>query len=144
VDTASILPHVNAGLNALATAFLTAGLVFIRTGRKQAHRAAMIGAVLASAAFLVSYLIYHYTAPMLAFPLHGPIRPVYYTILIGHVILAMVIVPLVPITLARALAGRFDRHRAIARWTLPLWLVVSVSGVVVYLMLYQLPAVWPA
>lgn len=138
MDTAAVLPHVNASLNALSTVLLVVGYGFIRAGRWKAHRAAMIGALAVSAAFLVSYLIYHATAPMLTFPGEGLIRSVYYTILFVHVVLAAGILPLVLLTVWRALRGRFDRHRAVARWTLPLWLCVTVSGVVVYLMLYQL------
>jgi len=137
MDTAAVLPHVNASLNALSTILLVVGYGFIRAGRWKAHRAVMIGALAVSAAFLVSYLIYHATAPMLTFPGEGLIRPVYYTILFVHVVLAAGILPLVLLTVWRALRGRFDRHRAVARWTLPLWLCVTVSGVVVYLMLYQ-------
>ncbi|MBB4287172.1 DUF420 domain-containing protein [Roseospira goensis] len=138
MDTAAVLPHVNAGLNALSTVLLVAGYVFIRAGRRDAHRAAMLGALGVSAAFLVSYLTYHFTAPMFVFPGTGLIRPVYYTILTVHVVLAIAIVPLVILTVLRAWRGVFARHKAIARWTLPLWLCVTVSGVVVYLMLYQL------
>lgn len=140
MDTAAVLPHLNASLNALSTVLLLAGFGLIRAGRRRAHQAAMIGALVVSAAFLVSYLIYHATAPILTFPGQGPIRAVYYTILLVHVVLATAIIPLVLLTVWRAARGRFDRHRAIARWTLPLWLCVTVSGVVVYLMLYRLPA----
>ena len=109
----------------------------IRQGRIQAHKRCMVAAFVASTIFLVSYVIYHIRVGNILFQGHGWIRPVYFTILISHVLLAITIVPLAIITLSRALAERFDRHRRIARWTLPLWLYVSVTGVVVYLMLYQ-------
>ncbi|HEY8551369.1 MAG TPA: DUF420 domain-containing protein [Vicinamibacterales bacterium] len=132
------LPALNATLNALATACLVIGWVLIRRGHRGAHRAAMISALVCSTAFLISYLVYHYHVGSRPFTGEGPIRIVYFTILITHVVLAAAIVPLVLITVARALSRRFDRHRRIARWTLPLWLYVSVTGVVVYLMLYRM------
>jgi putative membrane protein len=134
------LPAVNATLNALATLCLLAGYLFIRQGRRDAHRAAMVGALVLSALFLTSYLVYHYHVGSRPFTGEGWIRTVYFTVLITHVVLAIVIVPLVVITVSRALAARFDRHRRIARWTWPLWLYVSVTGVIVYLMLYQMQA----
>jgi len=132
------LPHVNAALNGLSIVFLTAGYVMIRSGRRSEHRACMLAAVVVSVAFLVTYLIYHFNSGLARFGGEGWIRPVYFAILIGHVVLAMVITPLVPITLWRALAGRFDRHRRIARWTWPLWMTVAISGVVVYVMAIHL------
>ena len=134
----TILPTVNAALNALATMCLVAGWRFIRRGRQDAHRACMIGALACSALFLASYVIYHYNAGSRPFEGTGPVRLVYFAILITHVILAAAIVPLVLMTVVRAFRGQFDRHRAVARWTLPLWLYVSVTGVVVYLMLYRM------
>ena len=134
----TILPTVNAALNALATICLVAGWRFIRRGRQDAHRACMIGALACSALFLASYVIYHYNAGSRPFEGTGPVRLVYFAILITHVILAAAIVPLVLMTVVRAFRGQFDRHRAVARWTLPLWLYVSVTGVVVYLMLYRM------
>jgi putative membrane protein len=134
------LPAVNATLNALATLCLLAGYLFIRQGRRDAHRAAMVGALVLSALFLTSYLVYHYHVGSRPFTGEGWIRTVYFTVLITHVVLAIVIVPLVVITVSRALAARFDRHRRIARWTWPLWMYVSVTGVIVYLMLYQMQA----
>lgn len=134
----SDLPTLNACLNTVATAFLLAGFVFIKRQRVLAHRAAMVGALAASALFLVSYVIYHANVGSRPFTGTGAIRVVYFTVLITHVILAAAIVPMVLITVSRALSGRFDRHRRIARWTWPLWMYVSVTGVVVYVMLYRM------
>ena len=132
------LPALNASLNGLATLFLLAGFVFIKQRRIEAHRRSMLGALLASAAFLVSYVIYHYHVGSRPFTGTGLVRLVYFAILISHVILATAIVPLVLITVSRALTQRFDKHRRIARITWPLWMYVSVTGVIVYLMLYRL------
>ena len=132
------LPLVNATLNGIAAVLLVAGYGAIRRGHIRAHRAAMIAAFVTSALFLTSYLVYHAHAGSRPFPGHGPIRTIYFAILISHVVLAAAIPPLAAITLWRALRGRFDRHVPIARWTLPLWLYVSVTGIVVYLMLYRL------
>ena len=131
------LPTVNASLNALAALLLVAGFVMIRRGRVNAHRGFMIAAFTTSALFLVSYVIYHAGAGSKPFGGQGAVRLVYFAILVSHVVLAAAILPLAIVTLARALGGRFDRHAAIARWTLPVWLYVSVTGVVVYLMLYH-------
>jgi putative membrane protein len=133
----SWLPTLNASLNGLAALLLAAGYVMIRRGRVNAHRACMIAAFTTSAVFLVSYVIYHASAGSRPFDGQGAIRLVYFAILISHVILAAAVLPLAIVTLARALRGRFDRHAAIARWTLPIWLYVSVTGVVVYVMLYR-------
>jgi uncharacterized membrane protein YozB (DUF420 family) len=132
------LPALNAALNGVATLFLIAGYRFIRRRRVAAHRASMLAAVAASAAFLVSYVIYHANAGSRPFTGTGPVRAVYFAILVTHIVLAAAIVPMVLMTLARAFARRFERHAAIARRTLPLWLYVSVTGVVIYLMLYRL------
>lgn len=132
------LPTLNAVLNATSAGLLAIGYVLIRRGRRQAHEKAMRAALLCSALFLASYLIYHAQVGSVRFQGQGPIRTVYFTILISHTILAVVIVPLVLVTFWRARQGRFDRHRAIARVTLPLWAYVSVTGVVVYWMLYRL------
>lgn len=132
------LPALNASLNGLATLFLLAGFVFVKRRQIDAHRLSMFGALLASAAFLVSYVVYHYHVGSRPFTGTGVVRLVYFAILISHVILATAIVPLVLITVSRALAQRFDRHRRIARITWPLWMYVSVTGVVVYLMLYRM------
>jgi uncharacterized membrane protein YozB (DUF420 family) len=132
------LPTLNAGLNATAFAFLLAGWWLIRRGRREAHRRAMLLAVATSLAFLVSYVVYHAEVGSVRFTGRGPVRVLYFAILISHTILAVAIVPLVLVTARRALRGRFDAHRALARITLPLWLWVSASGVVVYWMLYRL------
>jgi uncharacterized membrane protein YozB (DUF420 family) len=130
------LPAVNATLNATAAILLVTGYVLIRRGRIRQHRAVMLTALTVSALFLVSYLTYHAHAGSKHYTGQGPIRTVYFMILISHTILAAAILPLVVITVSRALAARYDRHRAIARWTLPIWLYVSITGVVVYFMLY--------
>jgi uncharacterized membrane protein YozB (DUF420 family) len=132
------LPALNATLNGIATLLLALGWVFVRRRDLAKHRLCMIGALVASAAFLASYVVYHYHAGSRPFPHEGPIRMVYFAILITHVILAAAIVPLVLMTVSRAFREQFARHRAIARWTLPLWLYVSVTGVIVYWMLYQM------
>jgi uncharacterized membrane protein YozB (DUF420 family) len=131
------LPALNATLNATCAVLLTIGWILIRRGRWRQHRAVMITAFCTSSLFLISYLTYHARVGSKHFPGQGPIRTVYFTILITHTILAAAIVPLALVTLSRGLSSRFDRHRAIARWTLPIWMYVSVTGVVVYFMLYQ-------
>jgi putative membrane protein len=136
--TITDLPALNATLNAVAATLLVIGYVEIRRGRVRQHRRAMLGAFGVSALFLTSYLIYHANAGSRPFPGQGPIRAVYFTILITHVVLAAIILPMAIVTLSRALRERFDRHVPIARWTLPIWLYVSITGVIVYLMLYQL------
>ncbi len=132
------LPTLNAVLNATSAVLLLTGWWLIRRGRRIAHRRAMLAALATSTLFLVSYLAYHFEVGSVRFTGQGPIRTVYFAILIGHTVLAVAIVPLVLVTLARALRGRFEAHRSLARITLPLWLWVSVSGVVVYWMLYRL------
>ena len=134
----SLLPHVNAFLNATSAVLLVAGYVCIRKKLINFHRWCMVVAVAASSLFLVSYLVYHSRVGSVRFQGQGWLRPVYFTILISHTLLAVTLVPLVIITLRRALEEKFDRHRRIAHWTLPLWFYVSVTGVVVYLMLYHL------
>ena len=134
----SYLPHLNAVLNTTSAIFLVAGYQFIRRGRIFAHRNCQVTAVFTSTLFLISYLTYHYYHGETRFPGRGIIRPFYFAILISHVFLAVVIVPLVLITLYRATRGDFIRHKRIARWTLPLWLYVSVTGVIVYVMLYHI------
>ena len=136
--TLSDLPALNASLNGLSALLLTAGYRYIRRGNVTAHRACMLTAFALSTLFLISYLIYHSQVGSVRFQHHGWIRPVYFTILITHVTLAAVILPLAIVTLSRALRQKFDKHRRIARWTLPLWLYVSVTGVAVYVMLYRL------
>lgn len=132
------LPHVNAALNAITMVFLMAGYVFIRSGDRDRHRLCMLVALAASAVFLVTYLIYHFNAGLARFGGEGIIRPIYFTILIVHVLAAVVITGLVPVTVYRALTGAFDRHRRLARWTWPIWMYVAVSGVVVYVMAVHL------
>jgi uncharacterized membrane protein YozB (DUF420 family) len=132
------LPALNAILNATAAVLLSIGYVLIRKGRIETHRKVMLAAFTTSALFLVSYLVYHANVGSKHFPGQGTIRTVYLTILLTHTVLAAVIVPLVLVTLSRALSARFDRHRALARLTLPIWLYVSVTGVIVYWMLYRL------
>lgn len=134
------LPALNATLNATSTVLLALGFYFIRRRELTAHKRCMLGAFAASTAFLTSYLVYHFQVlpGSVQFAGTGWLRGVYYAILWTHVVLAAVILPLALITLSRALKQRFDKHRRIARWTLPLWLYVSVTGVVIYWMLYQL------
>ncbi len=131
---------LNATLNGAAAVLLLTGHSFIKRGRIAAHRACMIAALLVSTAFLVSYVIYHARVGSVPFQGHGWIRPVYFSILFTHVVLAAAIVPLALVTLSRALRKQFDRHRRIARWTYPIWLYVSVTGVVIYFLLYHLYA----
>ena len=131
------LPALNATLNATSAVLLTIGWFLIRSGRWRQHRAVMITAFCTSVLFLISYLTYHAHAGAKHFTGQGAIRFVYFAILLTHTVLAVAIVPLAIMTLSRGLSARFDRHRSIARWTLPLWMYVSVTGVVVYFMLYQ-------
>ena len=133
----AIFPVINATLNGASTVLLLTGRWFIAQRRIAAHHWTMISAVVTSTLFLISYLYYHAHVGSVRFQGTGWSRPVYFTILISHVMLAAAIVPLVIITLTRALRERFDRHRAIARWTFPVWMYVSVTGVVVYFMLYH-------
>ena len=132
------LPHLNALLNATSAVLLIVGYASIRSGRVNWHRNCQLSALVTSALFLASYLTYHYFHGTTRFAGQGIVRPIYFTILTTHTILAVVIVPLIMVTLYRAVRGDFERHRRIARVTLPLWLYVSVTGVVVYLMLYQI------
>ncbi len=134
----SYLPHLNAILNATCALLLFSGYSFIRAGRVAAHRACQTAAVVVSIIFVVSYITYHYQHGTTRFAGVGLVRPIYFTILISHTMLAIAIVPLVGVTLYRALHADFVRHRRIARITLPLWLYVSITGVIVYLMLYQI------
>jgi uncharacterized membrane protein YozB (DUF420 family) len=135
--TVTDLPAVNATLNAIAAILLAAGYVLIRTGRREMHRKVMLAAFATSAVFLASYLVYHAQVGSVRFTRQGIVRPIYFTILFTHVVLAAAVLPLALITLSRGLKGRFARHRAIARWTLPIWLYVSVTGVLVYVLLYR-------
>lgn len=132
------LPTLNATLNAISAVLLTVGYVFIRRKDRRRHKACMLAAFAMSVLFLTSYVVYHAQVGSKPFPGEGVIRALYLSILIPHVLLAATIVPLALITLSRGLSNRVDPHRRIARWTLPIWLYVSVTGVIVYLMLYQL------
>jgi uncharacterized membrane protein YozB (DUF420 family) len=136
--TVSDLPALNATLNALSFVLLVTGYVFIRRKQWRRHRACMIAALVTSALFLTSYVIYHAQVGSVPFKGTGWIRTLYFAVLIPHVILAAAIVPPILITASRGLSAKYDKHRRIARWTLPLWLYVSVTGVIVYLMLYQM------
>ena|SRR6202040_3295473 len=129
---------LNASLNGVSAILLAGGYAAIRSGKVAVHKRFMISAFAVSSTFLVSYLIYHYRVGHVAFQGQGWIRPVYFVLLATHTILAIVIVPMILVTLRRAWLERFDRHRVIARWTLPLWFYVSVTGVIVYLMVYQM------
>lgn len=133
------LPAVNASLNAVCTVLLVVGYGLIRAGQRRAHTVCMVAAVAVSVVFLASYLYYHFhTTAVTRFTAEGWIRPVYFTILISHTVLAMAVALwLVPVTLWRAARQRFEAHRRMARWTLPVWLYVSVTGVLIYLMLYH-------
>ncbi len=137
-ESYAIFPFVNAGLNATSAVLIATGVGLIRAGRRAAHRGVMIAAVVSSSLFLASYLYYHAHVGSVRFSGTGWIRPVYFAILLTHTILAAVVVPLVLVTLVRGLRERFDRHKAIAKWTYPVWLYVSVTGVVIYVMLYRL------
>ena len=135
----SFLPTFNAMLNATSGILIVIGFIMIRRRRIAAHRACMLGAVTCSALFLISYVVYHvgFGAGVTRFTGSGWVRTAYHTILISHTILAVTVLPFVIVTLKRALGGDFMRHRRIARWTFPMWLYVSVTGVIVYLMLYH-------
>ena len=134
----SDLPALNATLNGLATIFLTVGYLQIRRGRRELHKRCMLAALVTSALFLLSYVVYHLNAGSRPFPGEGGVRVIYFVILITHVVLAAAVPPLALVTAARGLNGQYSRHVRIARWTLPIWLYVSVTGVVIYLMLYQM------
>jgi uncharacterized membrane protein YozB (DUF420 family) len=131
---------LNATLNGTSAILLAGGYAAIRQGKIAVHKRFMISAFVVSCAFLISYLIYHYRVGHVPFPGQGWIRPVYFVLLTTHTILAIVIVPLILITLRRAFTERFDKHRVIAKWTLPLWFYVCVTGVIVYWMVYQMYA----
>jgi uncharacterized membrane protein YozB (DUF420 family) len=151
----SVLPHVNAALNAISTVLLVIAYVLIKSGKPAAHRRVMILAMIVSAIFLACYLTYHFTAPVFVFPGTGWIKPVYYTMLISHVILATIVTPMILMTAWRAVkawqngAGlsnietNFARHRALARWTFPIWIYVTVTGVLIYVTLYHVYAPLP-
>lgn len=140
----SDLPKINACLNGLASVFLLLGYIFIKRGNQTAHRNCMVGALAASTVFLGCYLYYHYSMKQLYGEAHTPFlkpewfRPIYLTILFTHLICAFAIVPLVIMTVSRAVKARFELHKKIARWTWPIWMYVSVTGVVIYFLLYQI------
>lgn len=151
MELTAVLPHVNAALNATSTVLLIIAYALIRSGRREAHRRVMIAALIVSAIFLVCYLTYHFTAPVFVFPGTGWVVPVYYAMLVSHVILAAVATPLIALTAWRAIkawrsggaaapAPVYQRHRAIARWTFPIWLYVTVTGVLIYATLYHVYA----
>lgn len=131
------LPAVNATLNAISGVLLLIGFLLIRSGQRDRHRALMLAAFATSSLFLVCYVIYHAQVGSVRFTRQGVVRPIYFTILITHVTLAAAVLPMAILTLTRGLNGRFRQHRAIARWTFPIWLYVSVTGVLVYVLLYQ-------
>ena len=135
---AGILPHLTAALNALAGLLLLIGLVLIRSGQRLWHRRVMGAAVVTSVLFLLAYLLHHVTAPVFVFTGQGLIRPLYFAMLVSHVVLAAAVTPMVALTVLRARRGAFDRHRAMARWTYPIWLYVSVTGIAVYVLVYHL------
>jgi putative membrane protein len=131
---------LNASLNGISAMLLVSGYAAIRNGKIKVHKAFMISAFAVSTVFLGSYLIYHYRVGHVVFEGQGWIRPVYFALLLSHTVLAIVIVPMILVTLRRAWLEKFDKHRIIARWTLPLWFYVSVTGVIVYILLYQVYA----
>jgi len=131
------LPAINATLNAVSGVLLLIAYGFIRARRIEQHRRVMIAAFATSSLFLVSYLVYHSQVGSVRFTRQGFVRPLYFTILITHVTLAAVVLPMAIVTLSRGLKARYTQHRAIARWTFPIWLYVSVTGVLVYILLYQ-------
>ena len=135
--TVHTLPAINASLNAISGVLLVIGYALMRARRIDLHRRVMIAAFFTSSLFLICYLIYHAQVGSVRFTREGFVRPVYFTILFTHVTLAATVLPLAIITLTRGLKGRYPRHRAIARWTFPIWLYVSVTGVLVYVLLYQ-------
>lgn len=138
MDLAELLPHINATLNATSGVLLLAARWQIAHKRIEAHRRLMLAALAVSALFLVGYLIYHYAAPIFVFRGQGWIRPLYYALLISHVLLAALAIPMILVTAWFGMRRNDARHRPLARWTWPLWMYVSVSGVLVYLMLYQI------
>lgn len=132
------LPHILASLNSATVLFLLAGFFFIRSGNRDRHRMMMIGALTMAVLFLIIYVYYHLNSGLAKFGGEGLVRPIYFAILIAHVLGAVALTPIVPLLAFRALKGRFDAHKRLARWTLPVWLYVSVSGIVVYVMAIHL------
>lgn len=139
-DWVLYLPHVNASLNGASFVLLTAGYVMIRRGKREAHRACMLSCLAVSVLFLVSYVTYHSYAGSKPFPGTGWVRPAYFAMLVSHIVLAAAIVPLAIVTIWQAHKERFARHKRIARWTLPLWIYVSLTGLLVYALLYHVYA----
>lgn len=137
MTAATVLPHLTAGLNAVSLVLLVAGFALVRAGRRDLHRKVMASAVAVSAAFLVLYVVYHFSAPIFVFRGQGAVRPVYYALLVSHVALAALVAPMVALTLARAMRGNFVAHRRLARLTWPVWAYVSLSGLMVYVLLYH-------
>lgn len=134
----SLLPHVTAGLNALAGILSLIGFILIKSRHRRAHRFVMTAAVATSVLFLIAYLLHHFTAPLFVFSGQGIIRPIYFAMLISHVALAVAVTPMVALTFLRARRGDFALHRGLARWTFPVWLYVSVTGIAVYVLLYHI------
>ena len=132
------LPTLNAFLNGTSAVLLALGFYFIKTGNIPAHKRAMTAAFIVSSIFLASYLTYHYRFGSTKFPGHGPMRTMYFTILLSHTLLAVVVAPMAIMTFIRALRGKYVEHRKIARFTWPIWIYVSITGVVIYLMLYRM------
>jgi uncharacterized membrane protein YozB (DUF420 family) len=131
------LPAVNASLNAVSGVLLLCGYALIRQRRIDLHRKVMLTAFATSSLFLICYVVYHAQVGSVPFPRHGIVRPIYFAILITHIALAATVPPLAIVTLTRGLKGRYPQHRTIARWTFPIWMYVSVTGVLVYVLLYQ-------
>ena len=131
------LPAINATLNAISAILLVIGYALIRQRKIEQHRLAMIGAFAVSTLFLIGYVVYHSNVGSKPFTAQGPVRTVYFFVLITHIVLAALVPPMALITLVRGLRARYDKHAKLARWTLPIWLYVSVTGVIVYVMLYQ-------
>jgi uncharacterized membrane protein YozB (DUF420 family) len=134
----SYFPALNAVLNGTSAVLIGSGVVLIKRGHREAHKRTMIAAFITSSLFLISYLYYHAQVGSVHFQGHGWSRPVYFSILLTHTVLAAVIVPFVLVTLTRGWRGRYDKHVRSARWTYPMWLYVSITGVVIYLMLYRI------
>ncbi|NIV11862.1 MAG: DUF420 domain-containing protein [Aliifodinibius sp.] len=132
------LPALNAMLNGLSFIFLMVGFYFIKNNKITAHKTCMLTALSVSVLFLISYLTYHFNVGSVRYTKQGWVRPVYFTILITHTVLAITLVPMIAVTLIQVLKDKFDKHRKIARWTLPIWMYVSITGVLIYMMLYQL------
>ncbi|OFX13158.1 MAG: hypothetical protein A2516_03130 [Alphaproteobacteria bacterium RIFOXYD12_FULL_60_8] len=143
MDASQILPHINAALNSISTVLLLIGFVLIKRGDRVNHPKVMKAAVAVSAVFLAFYLVYHFTAPVLKFPGEGWTRPIYFTLMWTHIVLATAAVPMIAVTVTRALKGDFERHRQIARWTWPVWIYVTFTGVVIYVILYHVYGATP-